>query len=279
MASNVPPGAQISDDGFWWWSEERQEWMQVYDDGVPEDGSQMSHDPSAAAAPDPAAGVADPAAHSALTPTDAQAEQVPASFAVGGLPAFEFQLPEMPIAHVALDTGTAMIEVELALSGKVELSFPEHESAATIGTEGLKLAAEEAVHGVREGISVTGLGSGHAAIESSFGNQFGEGSISLEGNTIKVQGAATYTYTYHGSYGTPVQAKGSGGYTLKVTVVPHGAEPAPEVDNVESWFEAHQTVLIAAGVLVLIGVAGTIAIVATGGAATPAVAAAAAVAL
>lgn len=268
MASNVPPGATLSPDGVYFWDEERQEWIQVYDDGQPDDGSLTSHAPAEPA--DPAAGHADPNAHTALTETDAHAEGVPASFAVGGLPAFEFEFPLSPAMHAFVDTGTAAIEFELKLTGKVELSFPEHESAATMTPEGLQLAAQEAVAGVTHGMKVTGIGSGHAGLESSFGTQFAQSSITLEPpNSVKFEGHALLNYDYHGSHGTPVHVQGSCGYELKVTVTPHGTEePAPE--TTESWFEQHETQLVAVGVVALVVVGAVVVLTATGGAAAPA---------
>lgn len=281
MASNVPPGAMLSPDGRYWWNEPGQDWVEVYDDGQPDDGSQMST-PATPTAPAPDANAApatqatsgaDPNAHTAMTDTGAHPEQVPATFAVGGLPAFEFEFPASPVMKAEVDTGAALIELELQLTGKVELSFPEHESAATLTPEGFQLAAEEAVGGITHGTKVTGLGGEHVGLESSWGNQFAQSAITFEPpNGMKFEGHVQIDYTYHGSHGTPVHVKGSGGYELKVKVTPH-SPPQTEVVDQESWFEAHQTQLIAVGVATLFVVGAVVVIAASGGSAAPAVAA------
>jgi peptidoglycan hydrolase-like protein with peptidoglycan-binding domain len=59
----------------------------------------------------------------ALQGTVAEPTEVPASYALGGLPAFRYTLPTIPIAEATLDTGALIIELKLTRTGNVTSRF------------------------------------------------------------------------------------------------------------------------------------------------------------
>lgn len=182
---------------------------------------------------------ADAGAHG-LSATGAQPEQVPVSESAGGSPAFEFTLAEVPIAEADFDTGNAAVHVELSLNGTVKVSLPGHVEGVTLSAEGLQLEAKQALHGITDGLQITGLGSQAIGITGTYGNDFAQASYGFEDGAMVYRGQCKIAYRVPCPHGE-TEIEGAVGYALKVRVVPHpgsGDEPEPASDT-SSWFERH----------------------------------------
>lgn len=180
-----------------------------------------------------------PAAHG-MTETAAHPHQVPASYSHGGSPAFEYALPQVPIAEVAFDIGTAAVHVTLEMTGTVKVTLPNHVPGVTLSNEGLQLEASQALHGLTQGLQVTGIGTNTPGVACVYGNEYSQTAVFFDGEAMCFRGQCKVHYAWHGQHG-PVEVEGTLGYELKVKVVPHPTsepEPAPVHDE-ESWYERH----------------------------------------
>jgi peptidoglycan hydrolase-like protein with peptidoglycan-binding domain len=210
------------------------------------------------ASPGTPSGAASAGTAGGLTATGAEPGQVPVSESQGGWPAFEFTLGEVPIAEADFDTGSAAIHVELNLTGKVKVSLPGHAEGVTLTAEGLQFEAKQSLHGITDGLQVSGLGTGAVGIAGTYGNQFGQTSYGFEDGAMVYRGQCAISYSVPSPPGS-AEVEGSVGYSLKVRVIPHpgGGEPEPASDT-SGWFERNEGALAIVGV----GALGIIAILA-----------------
>lgn len=205
--------------------------------------------------------------HGMTANPDAHAEQVPATFSDHGLPAFEFELPEIPVAEADFETPDASVHVELALTGSVQVKFPHPVEGVAVSTEGLEVEARHAVGQLNQGIQVGGLGGHELSIADTVGSQYGQASFGLDGS-----GAMVFSGSAQVHYGVPTaqgeaEVEGTIGYKCTVRVVPHPQDDPEPVQDEESWFQQHSTGLAAVGFIALAGAA----IILTDGLAAPVV--------
>lgn len=155
-----------------------------------------------------------------------------------------------------IPTPAATIQMELTLTGTVQVTFQQSVQGYTLNVNdgAWKVAAQSTLGGVQEGIEVSGLESGHPSIASQWGNEFAQTSVQLTPNTMTFAGQLNVSYNVDTDLG-PAQVTGQPGWQLTVTVTPH---QLPEVEPVDepSWYEVYATELaVAAGVVLVVGVA------------------------
>jgi hypothetical protein len=196
---------------------------------------------------------------SGLSSTGATSTEVPASYAVGGLPAFRYNLPRAPIASTHLETPTASIDLELSLIGNVSVTFPNPPRGIStdVDTGGWRVEATNAVGGITEGLRINGIGTATPSIGATIGNQYDQTEVRFTPpNTIAFRGQARIGYSKASPLGQ-VAVQGQPGFELRVTVTPHpttGPEPDPVLDE-EDWFERHREPLAVLGVVALVALA------------------------
>lgn len=199
--------------------------------------TQSTQSGTGAPAADATASSATAAAGQGLAATGAQPEQVPASESAGGWPAFEFTLGDVAIAEADFDTGNAEVHVELSLDGTVKVALPGHAEGVTLTAEGLELEAKQSLHGITDGLQVTGLGTEAVGVAGSYGNNYGQTSYGFEDGAMVYRGQCTISYRMPCPHGE-IEVEGAVGYTLKVRVVPHPGSDEPEpAQDTSSWFE------------------------------------------
>jgi hypothetical protein len=192
---------------------------------------------------------ATPADHG-LRSTGARASEDSES-SVGGLPAFSYNLPSIPLAEARFDTPEAHVEVALTLRGDVTITFPNAPAGITLDQEGWRLQAQTALHGVTEGLEVDGIGSGSPSISATFGNEFHQTGLKLTPpNKMSFTGQSTVSYEIQCEH-TEAHVEGSVEYELEVEVTPHRqSDPAPTDEH--SWLSRHSGTLLGVGALALV---------------------------
>jgi peptidoglycan hydrolase-like protein with peptidoglycan-binding domain len=163
-----------------------------------------------------------------------------------GPPTLQFTFgPDQPVAEADWDTGTAQVHVALSFSGTITATFPDAPDGVTYDVTGggWSAAASAAMGQLTSGLYVSGLDTGHPAVGCSLGTSFAQTSVELSPPTLTVGGQAQVATTVQTDHG-PVQLTGSPGYSLAVTITPHGGQhPDPGIDI--DW----QQVAITAGLL------------------------------
>ncbi|RZU54369.1 putative peptidoglycan binding protein [Krasilnikovia cinnamomea] len=200
--------------------------------------------------------------------TGAHAEEFPASMMAGGLPAFKYNLPSVPIAEVSFDTGNAAVDMRLSLIGSVTVTF-EHAAqgvTTTVNDQTWRLAAQQSLDGITEGIQIQGVGGDRVSFSTTFGNQFEQTEVRFTPpNTMSFLGSCLIGYHVDTEVGQAT-VRGSVGFQLDVTVTPHPtSEPAPEVQDERGWFEEYAPVILTGTVIALVVVVAIAAAPETGG--------------
>jgi hypothetical protein len=199
----------------------------------------------------------------------APAEEVPASFSVGGVPAFQYNWPlSEPVAATEFETGAAHVKVELYLKGSCTVTFPNAPPGITVDvmSGGMRAQAAVAVGQLTEGLRINGLGTETPSLGATVSSEFYQAEVRFIPPAIVFIGSAKFSFEVESeSFGTVV-VQGAPSYELKVTVIPHA--PTPELEPVDepSWFSAHRDeLLVAGGVIVLIALAWVLAPETAGG--------------
>ncbi len=211
------------------------------------------------------AGVAAAQQKTPLKPTDAKSEEVPASFAVGGLPAFRYNLPNVPLATAAIPTPAGLVEVEFFLRGSVTVTFPN--APANVSTDvdrlGFRAEAAQALGPITAGVRVNGINTTSPSIGVTMGTQYGNAEIRLnQDRSMSFIGQARIDYEVPSQKLGKVAVRGQVGFEVKVTV----SQPPPvPISTPESWFEAHAEALAVAAVITLVVVVAIAAAPETGG--------------
>jgi len=203
-----------------------------------------------------------------LSPTGAQATQVPASFSFGGLPAFRYNLPSVPLAKAHIDTPDVSIDVGLSLIGNVTITFTNAPKGIStdIDKGGWRVEAINSLNGIASGLRINGLGTKEPSFGATLGSQYDQTEIRfIPPNTIAFRGQVRIGYTVPSGLG-PIAVQGQPGYELRVTVTPHPrGQPEPvQVTDEEGWFSRNAVPLAVIGGIVLVGIAIAL-IPATGG--------------
>jgi peptidoglycan hydrolase-like protein with peptidoglycan-binding domain len=213
----------------------------------------------------------DPAQFPTVPASDSKAADVgtpeQASFQIHGLPSFRYNLPTIPIAHAAFDTGAAYVEMTLSLRGNVTISFEDPIKGASLDQTGLRVEATKALGPLTEGIRVNGLGSDKPSLGLTMGAESDQTEVRLTPpNTITFIGQIRVGYKVDTGAGT-VQVQGQPGYELKVATTPHPpVQPAePWYDSVADWVSDHAEVIVGVGAVVLITTVAIAAAPETGG--------------
>jgi peptidoglycan hydrolase-like protein with peptidoglycan-binding domain len=204
----------------------------------------------------------------ALHPTGATAEEVPASFSgPSGLPAFRYNLPNIPLAEAAFDTGVAYVEVTFSLRGNVSVTFEDSVKGLSVDQSGLRVEATHALGPLTEGVRINGLGSDTPSIGLTVGADGDQSEVRFTPpDTMTFIGQLRIHYTVDSKAG-PIVVQGQPGYELKVKVTPHPQpEPEPVPESVGDWMSAHSAALLAVGAVVLITAVAIAAAPETGGA-------------
>jgi hypothetical protein len=194
------------------------------------------------------------AAHDGLS---GHPQEVPASFSVAGAPSFRYKLPGITLAEATVDTGAAIVKVELELTGEVTVSFPHGAAGMSVDQEGWRVAASNSLAGVTQDVYVDKLGSGNPTITSEWGNQYYSTSCEFEPpNTAKFSGAAKIDYAVPTEAGD-AHVTGEPGFELSLSVFPKLEAQAEAIRDTETFYERNADALAAAGVgaLLLIGLA------------------------
>ena len=204
----------------------------------------------------------------ALHDTGAQATEVPQSMQVGGLPAFRYALPSIPLAEATFDTGAATVHLKLSLTGGVTVTFEKSPAgvSTSVNDQTWRLAATHSLHGLTEGIQIQGIGGGTPSISATLGTEFEQTEVRFTPpDTMSFLGRCLVDYQVHTDVG-PATMQGSTGYQLDVTVEPHPApEPVPEPVTEDDWVQHYAPALVAVGVATLIVVVAVAAAPETGG--------------
>ena len=214
-------------------------------------------DADTASSPGGGSGHGQPHEANPMTPTGATGEEVPASFSDHGLPAFQYTFPDSPVAHAVVYTGEATVELELELTAEVMVTAPESLRGTTLvtdedGIESLKLEASQTLNGVTEGLVVQDLASGSPSIGTTTGIGFAQFGTRLEWDGAMVfEGSCQIDFPWQGEHGE-YHVQGSGGYALKVRVIPD-EQPQEELEPVTEpsrWLERNAEPLVVAGTAV-----------------------------
>ncbi|BFU44706.1 peptidoglycan-binding protein [Krasilnikovia sp. MM14-A1004] len=204
----------------------------------------------------------------ALPATGAHAEEFPASMMSGGLPAFKYNLPSVPMAEVFFDTGSAAVHMRLSLIGSVTVTFEHsaHGITTTVNDQTWRLAAQQSLDGITEGIQIQGVGGDRVSFSTTFGNQFEQTEVRYTPpNTMSFLGSCLIGYVVDTEVGQAT-VRGSVGFQLDVTVTPHPTpEPAPEVEDERSWFEEYAPQILTGAAIALVVVVAVAAAPETGG--------------
>jgi hypothetical protein len=183
-----------------------------------------------------------------------------ASFAVGGLPAFRYNIPNVPVANGHIETPAASIDVALSIIGAISITFAHSTQNVSTDVDQLAFRAEatKAVNGLFTGIRINGLNSNNVSFGSVSGTEF----VTYESrlippNTMAFRGQVRIVKNGLTPVG-PVTLAGQPGFELRVTVTPH-LEPMPvrevQPQHQESWFAEHEDEIAAITGLVLLGAA------------------------
>jgi hypothetical protein len=217
----------------------------------------------------PASGVVDEATWILLTVDEttivgetaaaaAPAEEVPASFSVGGAPAFQYNWPlTEPVAKAEFDTAVSYLEVELYLKGSCTVTFPNPPAGVTVdvATGGMRAQAAVAVGQLTEGLRINGLGTEKLSLGATVSSEFFQTEVRYFPPAIVFIGSAKLTFEFDTELFGTAAVQGSPSYELKVTVIPHGPAPEPEPVDEPSWFRAHQEELVVVGAIAMVGLA------------------------
>jgi hypothetical protein len=193
---------------------------------------------------------------------------VPASFAApNGLPAFRYNLPNIPVASASVVTPSAVIDVELLLRGNIQATPSGSARGVSVDQSGFRVQSDAVVNGLNHGMRISGLGGGEASIGTTWGND-------LESNEFRFTPPNRFAYigqvALNFDRDTPVgkiNFRGQVGFELRATVVPLPPQASPQVVERTWWdrnwgYVAGAALIVGAGLLV----AGTIVEdVATGG--------------
>lgn len=176
------------------------------------------------------------------------------SHSAGGPPAFSYTLPSIPLTEAHFETPEGRVEVKLSLAGDVTITFPNAPAGITLDQEGWRVQAQTALHGVTEGIEVSGIGSETPSISAVFGNEFQQTEVKFTPpNKVSYIGQAKIEYEIECEH-TEARVEGALGYELEVEVTPN-ERVEPEPTDEHSWLSRHSHALIAIGVVGLVVVA------------------------
>lgn len=193
-----------------------------------------------------------------LAPTGVRHEATPQSLQFGGLPAFRFNAPPLPIATAVIQTLEATIKVALSLRGSVTVTFPSAPRGVStdIDTGGWRVAATQALGPLTQGFRVNGIGTKNPTIGVTLGSDYNTSEFRFEPpNSMLFIGQARVDYSVPSGNLGQVAVQGQAGFEMKVTVTPHPrSQPAP-VDTQQNWFQAHAGALAAVGGIILVGIA------------------------
>ena len=208
----------------------------------------------------------------ALSSTGATATEEPASHQVGGIPAFRYNLPSIPIAEAHIETAAASVDLALSLRGNVTVTFPNAPAnvSTDVDTGGWRLQATQALGGLTAGLRINGIGTKTPSLGATLGTRFNQTEVRLiPPNTMAFIGQAIVGYSVPSPLGD-VSVRGQPGFELRVTVTPRpGAGDSTEVVDEESWFSRHAQALAIIGAVSLAVAVAVVAITAapaTGGA-------------
>jgi hypothetical protein len=180
---------------------------------------------------------------------------VPASFEVGGLPAFRFNFPRGPSMEAAFDTPIGWAEVKLTLTGSVTVTFPHAPQgiSTTMNDQSWRVAATHSLHGITEGVRISGLGTENVSLGATFGHDFTTYEARFTPpNTMSFLGSASFEYDADAGHGITAHVAGAPGFQLDVTITPHAGPP--EITDEKEWHVEYGPVLVALVVVALVAV-------------------------
>jgi peptidoglycan hydrolase-like protein with peptidoglycan-binding domain len=168
-----------------------------------------------------------------------------------GPPTLQFTFgPDQPVAEADWDTGTAQVHVALSLTGTVTATFPNAPEGVTYDVTGggWSASASAAMGQLTGGLYVSGLDTASPTVGCSLGTSFVQTSVEMSPPTLTVSGQAQVATTVQTDHG-PVELTGTPGYSLAVTITPHGQHPEPgyEID----WEQVAITAGLLAGAVLL----------------------------
>lgn len=181
-------------------------------------------------------------------PLSADHAQQPSGVGGGGFgpPTLQFTFsPDNPVAEAEWETGSAQVHVKLSFSGTVTATFPNAPEGVTYDVTGggWSAAASAAMGQLTSGLYVSGLDSATPTVGCSFGTSFAQTSYELTPPTLTMAGQTQISTTVQTDHG-PVDLTGSPGYSVAITITPHGGQhPEP------GWDVDWQQVAITAGIL------------------------------
>jgi len=197
---------------------------------------------------------------SGLIDSGARPTEEPVSLSVGGLPAFRYNAPNIPVASATIVTPTATVELTLSLRGSVTVSFPN--SPPGISTDidrgGWRVESQRALGPLTQGFRVNGLGTDRPSVGATMGTRYNSTEYRLEPpSSMLFIGQGRVDYAVPSRLGN-VSVQGQLGFELKVSVIPNIA-PRPRVPvqirvprTKDSWFSEHSTALSVLGVVALV---------------------------
>ena len=234
------------------------------DAGAPDAGAPDAGAPDAGT---PDAGTRDRGTSESLRPTGASPEESPECLSAGGLPAFRYNLPRIPIATAHIDTPQASIEITMSLRGSVTVTFPNAPRGVStdLDTGGWRLEATQALGPLTQGLRVSGIGTDSPNIGVTMGTQYSTTEYRLvPPNTMVFIGQARVAYTVPSRRLGNIEVNGQPGYELSVTVYPRRSsspEPVPVPVPIRvpvspgEWFEEHSLQLAGIGAIALVAIA------------------------
>jgi hypothetical protein len=193
---------------------------------------------------------------------------VPASFATpAGLPAFRYNLPNIPVASARILTPNAVIGLELLLRGNVQATPSGSFPGVSVDQTGFRVQSDAVVDGLNRGMRISGIGGNEVSIGTTWGTD-------LETNEVRFTPPNRFAYIGQASLNfmrlTPVgiiNFRGQIGFELRATVLPLPQLRPRAIEK--GWWERNWGYVAGAALIVGAGllVAGTIVEdVATGGA-------------
>ncbi len=169
---------------------------------------------------------------------------------------FRYALPATPVARAAVDIGQLGIQIDLVLSGDLDVTGTGSgdESAGESPVADVRACAVKALRGMASGVMVRGLGSPSPAITSTAGHVFTQLRHDFPAaTTVAFAGRCEIDFNRRCEC-AEVGVRGTTDYSLEVTVLASSGKPVAVPENGRNWFVRHDRELASIGMVVLVAV-------------------------
>ena len=171
-----------------------------------------------------------------------------------GRPSFRYALPTTPVATASVDIDHVSIEVELHLSGELEIVANTRRLPAD--AHAARACTLKALRVMARGLMVSGISSYAPGIASSAGHRFVQSGYQFRApNTMAFAGTCEIGFRQQCECDT-VQVVGDTHYSLDVTATPVSGRGQDSAESAAAgaWFLRHEQELASIGMVVLVAV-------------------------